>query len=140
MGIESFYVKIRVDKKLLIEFKKIFFQKDYYGKCLAYHLVEEEVINYINLTASIVNFLPAVMIIHEICEKLNLKEENIIEVNAISQNYKFKNTSEFMLFLYQSYERKIQGFNKEFGAFIIKPGKYYKTRSRLRKKYYTKIE
>lgn len=125
---------------MLTEFKKIFYQKDYYGKCLDYHLVEGEVINYINFSASIVSFLAATMIIYEICQKLNITEENIIEVNAVSQNFTFKNTSEFMAFIYTSYERKIRGFSREFGAFIMKPGNYYKTRPRLRKKYYTKLE
>lgn len=128
MGVESFYVKIRCN-----QIKDIDLEKKLNG-CLEYSMDSEYCIIY----GALVSFFPAVELIYRIINAIEERPFSIISLNQ-EIDYHFEKYIDFLNWMYKVWENKINYFNREFGAFIITPSLYYKTRYKLRKKYYKKI-
>ena len=111
---------------------KIYLKK--YNNCLEYSIEND----YCCISGSLVSFFPAVELIYNICNAIQEHQFSIISMNQ-EVCYSFETYFDFLNWIYKIWQDKIKYFNKEWGAFVIKPSLYYKTRRKFRRKYYKKI-
>lgn len=130
MGIESFYVKIKSE-----QIRNAENVLKTYEKYLDYSIEG----GYCCVSGAIVSFFPAVELIYNIC--CAVKEDSFFIISKDQEIcFNFKSYFDFLGCMYKIWEDKIRYFNKEWGAFIIKPSVYYKTRRKFQKKYYKKFD
>lgn len=129
MSVASFYVKIKYN-----QFKDINNLLEKYNKCLEYSIEHD----YCCITGSIVSFFPSVELIYNIFSAIKERPFSVISMDQ-EICYNFETYFDFLNWMYKIWQDKINYFNKEWGAFIIPPSSYYKTRRKLQKKYYKKI-
>lgn len=130
MGIEAFYVKIKYD---IIKDVESLLEK--HKECLDYAIDDD----YFCISGALVSFFPAVELIYNILNEIKIRPFTIVSLNK-ETTYKFGTYFEFLDWMYKIWHDKIDYFNREMGAFIISPSKYYVTRRKLQKKYYKIIK
>ena len=131
MGIETFYVKIKYNK---IKSMKSILEK--YNECLDYSLENDD---FFCISGALVSFFPAVELMYNIFSEI---KEHTFTIASRNEEicYNFETYFDFLNWMYRIWQDKIDYFNKEMGAFIIKPSEYYTTRRKLWKKYYKKFD
>jgi len=139
VGSWNYYIEIKTDKSTLdrmaLEYKQnqtyqeIFRFEIFEGCCDGYHAGVEALID---------NFLPTNYLIYHFLS-CHASCDLCIRTNGIEQKYDFVKKSEFIKFMYDAWEEKIDFVYAQLGVIVIKNKQYYRTRNRLYKKYYVKI-
>ena len=131
MGIESFYIKIESER---LRNRVNLLEK--YNKYLDYSIEQE----YCYISGALVSFLPAVKLIYNIFDEVKKGSFSVMSMDREVDFNNFDTFSDFLNWMYEIWKEKLDYFNKEYGAFIIPPSLYYKTRRKFVKKYYKKID
>ena len=136
MGVESFYLNIQFEKENMDFIDDLIKSNKIYSDFINYHVESTE----LSLQAALVSFLPICEIIYNLLKK-GSKENPIknIEALKINHSFDFENSFDFFCWMYNIWKEQLCYFYKDWGAFLINPTKYYKSRRRLRKKYYIKF-
>ncbi len=129
MGVESFYVKIKNTK--ISDIKALM---EEYGDCWDFSVDND----YFCITGALVSLFPVVELIYHIC---NAVKDRPLYIGSLNREvcFNFDSYFDFLDWMYKIWREKLDYFNKNFGVFAIKPSKYYKSYSKLQKKYYRKI-
>ncbi|MDR1892233.1 MAG: hypothetical protein LBQ48_04425 [Oscillospiraceae bacterium] len=139
MGVESFYLNIQLQKENIDFIHELIKSNKLYNDFIGYYVDEES--NELSLQAALVSFLPTCEVIYDLLKKVN-KENSIQNIEALKINhpFDFENSLDFFCWMYNTWKKKLTYFNKDWGAFLVSPNtNYYKSRRRLRKKYYVKF-
>lgn len=140
MGSWNYYIEIKIDRitldRMISEYEKnqTYQEMFYFGKC-------EDGFNddYNAGFASVIdNFLPANHLIYNFLSNY-LSCNLYIRTNGIELTYDFTQKSDFIKFMYDAWESKIDFVYDQLGVIVINLKRYHKIRSKLYKKYYIKI-
>ena len=137
MGIESFYVNIKIENFSADNILCFFQKKQVFESAFSYHW--DDTNQELSIQAALVSFLPACELLYELC-KMITQESRIIEIESrrTTHLFDFNSFTEFFTWIYSCWGEKLEYFNNNWGAFIVKPTDYYKARRKLRKKYMQK--
>ncbi|MDE7396024.1 MAG: hypothetical protein K2M95_07925 [Clostridiales bacterium] len=140
MGIESFYVNLRIDSADSDKIENIIKSNELYCSTLNWYFGNEEE-KELSLQAATVSFYSMCEVIYKLCCDIAgvCKIERIETVNA-QHAFDFDCMFDFMRWMYDCWKFKVDSFNKDWGIFSIKPSDYYKVRQKLRKKYFHTFE
>lgn len=141
MGVETFYIGVIVDKDSAESLKKTYKEHSIYSdvfNCANLKVLSENKI-LVGMESVIENFMMANSLIFELLNKFSnhSKSFDIITLNA-EKHWDFQSRRDFMIFMYDVWERKIEHLYEQYGTIVISPKRYWKTRSRLYKNYYKK--
>lgn len=142
MGSLDFFINIKIESgdanMLLQEYKR----NALYQSAFHYGIIEEWLHSEFNagISSVIDNFLPANILIYRFLSQLqDTKDGFQIETLEIQRPFDFENKSDFVNFMYNIWEEKIDLAYQQFGVIVIDHKQYYKIRNKLYKKYYIKF-
>ena len=94
--------------------------------------------DYFCVSGALVSFFSATKLIYNICCRI---KERPLFINSLNQEicFNFESYLDFMDWMYKIWQKKLEYFDENFGAFVIKPSEYYRDYRKLQKKYYRKI-
>lgn len=129
VGVESFYVKMKC-----IQIDDIQAVIEKYHNCLDFSVNND----YFCVSGALVSFFSATKLIYNICCRI---KECPLFINSLDQEscFNFESYLDFMDWMYKIWQKKLEYFDENFGAFVIKPSEYYRDYRKLQKKYYRKI-
>lgn len=139
MGVESFYLNIKLLDDNTHYVKNLMETNFIYKKCFNYFIDKNT--NELCLQGALVCFFPICEIIYSVLNEVN-KKNTIVSINSqnVSKSFDFSDSFDFFYWLYNIWKYKLESFYEDWGAFLISPSNYYKTRRKLRKKYYIKYK
>ena len=140
MGSWNYYIEIKIDgqtlNRMISEYKQhqTYQEVFYFGKsedgCSEGYSAE--------IISIIDNFLPANHLIYNFLSKYH-SYGLCIKTNDIERTFDFIQKSDFIKFMYDIWENKIDFVYDQLGVIAIKYKQYHKIRSKLYKKYYTRV-
>lgn len=135
MGIESFFLKIKVERINLINIEAIIKSKKLYQDALNYYIDQET--KAIVIQASLVCFYSMCDGIFKLCTELN-KKGLIKSIESIKSEkiFNFEDSIDFLYWMYTEWKDKLIYFQENWGIFAVKPSNYYKARRKLGKRYF----
>ena len=134
MGIESFYVNIKIQNFDIEYLNSILNEHPIYQSAFSWHW--DDCDHELSFTAAIINFLPACKLLFKFCELIGENSEiTEIETRGERHAFDFQNFIEFFTWCYRLWEEKLEYFYHDWGAFIVHPTHYYKARRKLGKKF-----
>ena len=140
MGSWNYYIEIKTDRitldRMISEYEKnqTYQEMFYFGKC-EYGFNDGYNAGFVSV---IDNFLPANHVIYNFLSNY-LSCGLYIRTNGIERTYDFTRKSDFIKFMYDVWESKIDFVYDQLGVIVINHKRYHKIRSKLYKKYYIKI-
>lgn len=142
MGVESFYVHLTIDGLKDDPFPILFKQEPHFKKAFSYFWNEEyfsEGRNTVSLIAAKVCFFPSCELLFRLCSLLKEKATEIhVEIHGETRKFDFESFIDFFTWVYSCWKDSIENFQQDWGAFLISPSQYYRSRFLL-KKYYVKF-
>lgn len=142
MGMESFYINLRINKEEAVTLLEEYHANNLYQNAFSFSLYKDDSNSEFGacITSLIDNFLPANCMIYKFLSFLKLKQTTFsINTRKIEQEFNFEKKKDFIFFIYSVWEEAIDHTYKQFGALLLSQQRYYKTRNKLYKKYYKKI-
>jgi hypothetical protein len=135
MGIFEFYINVKMQNQNMQMTESVIQSDHIYKDYINYYIDAES--SELCLQAAIVCFFPTCEIIYDLCCKIN-KVNPIVTVTSrkISRPFDFTDSSDFLCWMHRTWKERLEGFNKEWGAFLVNREGYYKSRRKLNKKYY----
>lgn len=138
MGIESFFLNIRLKRQDSRQITQIVQKNEMYRRYISYSVDEES--GDLCVQAAMVCFFPACRMIYDLCCELHTEMTIVsLSVGHAGRAFDFADHAEFLMWMYRMWDEKIEYFRKDWGDFLISPADYYDSRSRLRQ-YYVKYE
>ena len=138
MGVESFYANLTVEGAKEDVIPRLFAETPAYGRAIGYHWDDSD--STLSVSATKVCFFPACRLLYRLCSSLVLEGAVIrIETRRVEHPFDFASFIDFFAWFYKVWEEPLAEFDRDWGAFLVPYWKYYKSRSRLRKKYYVTI-
>lgn len=139
MGVESFYINVKLKKADISKIDAIMRSNAVYSEYINSYIDIET--DEMCLQAAMVSFFPMCEIMFDFCSDVN-KESQIISINTrnINHQFNFSSFNDFFNWIYDSWKEPLKNFRQEWGNFLVNPSDYYKTREKLRKKYYIKYQ
>ena len=140
MGSWNYYIEIKTDKstldRMIFEYK----QNRTYQEVFRFESFEDWCDDGYNagFEAIIDNFLPTNYLIYNFLSRY-ISCDLCIKTNGVKRKYDFIKKSEFIKFMYDVWEEKIDYVYDQLGVMVIKNKQYHKTRSKLYKKHYVRI-
>ncbi len=92
----------------------------------------------VGIISVIDNFLPANHLIYNFLSHY-ISCDLYIKTNGVEHRYDFSKKSDFIKFMYEVWENKIDFVYDQLGVMVINHKQYHKTRNKLYKKYYVRI-
>lgn len=137
MGAENFYLSVKLKEKETQVVEKTIESNFMYKEYLNWFFDNES--NELCLQAAMVSFFPMCEILFDLCSKIN-KDNQIISVSSRknSNPFNFNNSLDFFCWMYNIWKDPLKNFHEEWGEFLVNPSNYYKSRHKLRRKYYVK--
>ena len=139
MGVMNYYLSFAIDKSKQKEIEKIYSNQysDFFNFGIKEGTIQEKATVYIE--SCFENFLVSNYKIFDFIEQIKRKNEDFFfTTNEIKQSWHFVTKSDFLNFMYQKWEKKLDRFYCQYGTLVIPPKKYWKTHRKLFKKYYRK--
>ena len=140
MGSWNYYIEIKTDKitleHMIFEYEKnqTYQEMFYFGK-FEDGFGDDYNAGFVSI---IDNFLPANHLIYNFLSNY-LPCSLYIRTNGIEFTYDFTKKSDFIKFMYDAWESKIDFAYDQLGVIAINYKRYHKIRNKLYKKYYIKI-
>lgn len=134
MSIESFYVNITIEDFSAENLNEIFNENPIYQSTFAccWSDIDKE----LSIQATLVSFLPACELLFRLCKSIQSTSNHIeMETRRERHMFDFDDFLAFFSWFYGCWKERLENFNHDWGAFIVRPDNYYKARRRLRKKY-----
>lgn len=140
MGSWNYYIDLKVDKSILEDMIYKYQQNKTYQAAFYFGKKDESFSNNYNagFMAVIDNFLPTNHLIYNFLS-LYASHDLYIRTNRIERIYDFTRKSQFVKFMYDVWEKKIDFAYESLGVIVLDYKQYYKIRNRLYKKYYMRI-
>ena len=135
MGSWNFFIELKVESTELNVLTNAYINSIY--QKAFYFGISENTYN-VGISSVMDNFLPANHLIYEFLSLIAYKEFSI-RTNNIERIFDFKNKADFISFMYNTWEQKIDSTYQQFGVFLMPIDNYYKHRNKLYKKYYQKL-
>lgn len=140
MGSWNYYIEIKADKPTLDRMVFEYSQNPTYQEAFHFGTLESSYSDGYNaeFVSIIDDFLPANHLIYNFIShyvSCNL----FIKTNGIECIYDFAKKSDFIKFMYDAWESKIDFVYDQLGVIMVKYKRYHKTRNKLYKKYYMRI-
>ena len=137
MSIESFYINIIIDNFNDKELDIVLKENSIFKSALSYNW--DPIYKELSIKATLVCFLLNCDLIYKICELISVKSTILeIETRNVKHVFDFKDFIEFFTWIYSCWKERLEDFNKNWGAFVVHPKNYYRSRRKLRKKYMLK--
>lgn len=140
MGSWNFYIELKADddtiKDMLYEYtKNTVYQTAFYFGYIENDYNDEYKMIFVSVIDDFlpVNHLIYSFISHYMCDKIYIKTNNIKRI------FDFEKKSDFVKFMYDTWEDKIDFVYGNLGVILIDYKKYYKVRNKLYRKYYKKF-
>lgn len=140
MGSWNFYLELKTDTITLNNMIREYNQNSTYQTAFHFGIIEGYCKTGFNTGFSSVidNFLPENHLIYNFLSHF-VSCHSYIKANEIEHMYDFSEKSDFIKFMYDAWETKIDFVYEQLGALVINHKQYYKTRDKLHKKYYKKF-
>ena len=140
MGSWNFYIELKANdfiiKNMLREYTEntVYQSSFYFG-----HIESDYEDEYKMIFVSVIdNFLPVNHLIYNFLSHY-MYDKIYIKTNNIKHIFDFEKKSDFVKFMYDTWESKIDFVYDNLGVILINYKKYYKVRNKLYRKYYKKI-
>lgn len=137
MGVFNFYINIKCSKNdsslLLSEYQK----NSIYCQTFAFNSFTNSGFD-AGIEAILDNFLPTNYLIYSFLSKAN--DDIVISTNGFDHLFDFKIRSEFINFMCNAWEDRLEYLYCNFGTLLIDMKKYHKSRNKLFSKYYRKFK
>ena len=137
MGVYNFFIDLKLEERYIDMLKQEYQNSDIYQKAFHFNQLSNDIYTDYNAGISSVldNFLPSNHLIYKFLCSCNCKKI-YIRTNEIERLFDFETKSDFISFMYTSWEKKLDCAYHECGTFMIDVKKYRIVRNRLYKKYY----
>mgnify|MGYP000082222549 FL=1 len=142
MGAWDFYVNLKIDASDAYALLAAYKNNALYQNAFHYGIAQNSAADEYNagITSVIDSFLPAnILIFSFITENLNKKSDFQIKTLDIERDFDFEKKVDFINFMYNAWEEKIDAYYKLFGGVLLNHNDYVKARSKLYRKYYIKF-
>lgn len=137
MGIESFYLYLLADDKTKREILAIIEKNQAFKEGLDYSAFESEGM----ISGALVSFFPVNEMVYSICKEMESRHGGKIVLASLkeSHDFDFDAFMDYFQWIYKIWAGKLRAFNRDYGAFVVNPARYYETRHKL-VKYYKKMD
>lgn len=141
MGVPNFYITIAASKNSAELLQEMYMQDskyfDVFNCAILEFLPDNRAV--VGIESVIENFLVANSLIFKLLNEVS-KNTNDLDIMTLDtkKHWDFQNCRDFVVFMYDVWHNKIEYVYEQFGTIVISSKRYWKTRSRLFKKYYKK--
>ena len=142
MGIWDFFIDLKIELNDATTLLDEYENSNLYRNIFHYGIIADEAKSeYIAGISSIIeNFLPANNLIYSFLSQGKKRNGNFyIRTGGIERLFDFEKKSEFINFMYNTWETNIDIAYKNVGVIIINQNQHLKIRNKLYKKYHTKL-
>ena len=138
MSVESFWATLTVEGLKDDPVPRLFQKLPAYGRAFGYHWDDERTLM---VTAAKVCFFPACRLLFRLCASLATEGGTVvrIETRKVERPYDFTSFTEFLSWFFTIWEESLDYFDRDWGEFLVPTWEYYRSRFRLRRKYYATI-
>ncbi len=140
MGVFSFYIDIKADENVLNSLMNIYNANPLFQTAFHFARFTDEYDGKFNagISSYIDNFLPANHLIYKFLSSVDVKCI-YMKTNGIERNFDFPQKSDFISFMYTSWENRLDYAYRQYGTILINVKKYRQSRNKLYWRYYKKI-
>ena len=139
MGSLDYFIEIRTDSSTLNNMIQEYSRNSIYQSAFFFGKNNDDCDGMsAGFIVAIDNFLPANHLIYDFLTNY-ISCDLHIETNGNKRKFDFGKKRDFIKYMYDIWERKIDFAYENFGAIIINHKNYYKQRNKLYRKYYKKI-
>lgn len=140
MGALDFYIDIKADESALNSLMNIYNSNPLFQTAFNFARFTNEYDIKFNagISSVIDNFLPANHLIYKFLSLVNVKCI-YIKTNGIEHNFDFPQKSDFISFMYCSWESRLDDAYRQYGTVLINVKKYRQSRNKLYWRYYKKV-
>jgi len=142
LGVWDFHINLKIGTNDANSLLKVYNSNELYQSAFHYGIVVEWLENEYNVGISSVidSFLPANSLIFQFLSTSSGEHPNYyIKTRDVERSFNFDRKADFINFMYNVWEDKIDAYYKQMGGLLLDHRNYYKIRNRLFKKYYKKL-
>lgn len=142
MGSLNFNIRLKIEHDVAYNLLREYENSDLYKETFYYGiLVDWLKSDYIaEITSNIDSFLPAnTLIYYFLCSQSIQECSLIINTQGEDHLFDFETKSEFICFMYKVWENRIDDIYHRYGTIILNPKTHIRTRNKLFKKYYKRL-
>ena len=140
MGSWNYYIEVKADNETLQRMISEYEQSQIYKKMFFFGKCKDGYGDGYNagIMSVIDNFLPSSHLIYSFLSSYIICDF-YIKTNGIERIFDFTRKSDFIKFMYDAWEDKIDFVYDQLGVIAIDCARYHKVRSKLHRKYYIRI-
>lgn len=142
MGACDFYISLKIEEDAANQLLKTYSRNELYKSAFYYGIAVEQVENkYIAGISSVIDsFLPACSLIFQfLLTGIGENPHFYVKTRDVEQLFDFEKKADFINFMYNAWEEKIDMYYMRMGGLLLDQRNYYEARRKLFKKYYKKF-